>query len=112
MGRKVEMYVVCRPTVWHSAAASAPGKPSKSQRSRARSGLLQCRVGRNGSLGTYKTLDRDDVLIVTKEFHIMSFQCNHAYCRALDTLCIDVSRRPTPNILKPLNRTCIQELLT
>src|SRR5205823_4625709 len=34
------------PTDWHSAAASALGKPSKSQRSRARSGQLQCRVGR------------------------------------------------------------------
>src|SRR3954471_7609657 len=35
-----------RPTDWRSAAASAPGKPSKNERSRARSGPLQCRVGR------------------------------------------------------------------
>jgi len=35
-----------RRTVWHSAAARAPEKPSKTQRSRARSGQLQCRVGR------------------------------------------------------------------
>ena len=35
----------CR-TGWHSAAASALGKPSKNRRSRARSGRLQCRVGR------------------------------------------------------------------
>jgi len=34
------------PTAWHSAAARAPGTPSKCQRSRARSGQLQCRVGR------------------------------------------------------------------
>ena len=34
------------PTVWHSAAASALEKPSKTERSRARSGQLQCRVGR------------------------------------------------------------------
>ena len=35
----------CR-TGWHSAAASAPGKRSKTLRSRARSGQLQCRVRR------------------------------------------------------------------
>ena len=34
------------PTGWHSAAASALAEASKNQRSRARSGQLQCRVGR------------------------------------------------------------------
>jgi hypothetical protein len=39
-----------RPTVWHSAAASALGNAFKSKRSRARSGRLQCRVSRALSL--------------------------------------------------------------
>ena len=50
-----------RPTVWHSAAASALEQPSKSERSRARSGRLQCRVGR--SAGTIPRFNREKPLL-------------------------------------------------
>ena len=59
-------WMKCQLTVWHSVAASAGRSLSKTLRSRARSGQLQCRVGPNVvvalvlcSIRTRYTADRE-----------------------------------------------------
>jgi hypothetical protein len=48
------------PTGWHSAAASALEQAFKKQRSRARSGQLQCRVGRHHGLAFQQAIPGRD----------------------------------------------------